>query len=102
MAVIAAGVLVAGNVGAGLSQVPLTRSNASVYPNVMFTLTAADDATAAVTSFASIGDKAIVGVPGIGASSRVRVEGVGASKLVALGKTPIGRQWRQIAPPPAY
>ena len=65
-------------------------------------ITAADNATAAVTSYSFSGDKAIVGVPGSGSSSQVRIEGVGTGKLVQLGKTPIGRQWRQIASPPPY
>jgi len=65
-------------------------------------ITTADNATAAITSYSSVGDKAIVGMPGSGSSSQVRIEGVGAGKLVQLGKTPIGRQWRQIASPPPY
>ncbi|RST56824.1 pilus assembly protein [Variovorax sp. MHTC-1] len=65
-------------------------------------ITAADNAAAVITSHGSIGDKAIVGVPDAGSSSQVRVEGAGTSELVQLGKTPIGRQWRQIATPPAY
>lgn len=65
-------------------------------------ITAADNAAAVIASHGSIGDKAIVGVPGAGSSSQVRVEGAGTSELVQLGKTPVGRQWRQIATPPAY
>jgi type IV pilus assembly protein PilY1 len=64
--------------------------------------TAADNANAAVSSNTSSGGDAIVGLPGLGASSQARFEGAKTSELVQLGKRSIGRQWRQIATPPAY
>lgn len=70
--------------------------------------TAADNVTAAVTHFSSIGQRRIVRVPG---SSEVRLEGPGtpgsplgadSTKKVKLGGTPVKRQWRQIISPPSY
>ena len=67
-----------------------------------------DNATAAVTHFSSIGQRRVVGIP---ASTEFRLEGPGkpgdpmgedSTKKVKLGGTPVGRQWRQIANPPAY
>jgi type IV pilus assembly protein PilY1 len=86
--------------------------------------TTADNASAAVMHFSSIGQRKVVRIPN---TSRVRLEGPGVSVTrgttsddssgkavdlgvrtpddvspVNLGDTPIRRQWRQIVTPPSY
>lgn len=63
------------------------------------TFTAADNVTAAVTRFLSIGQRRIVRVRG---TSEAGLEGADSTRKVKLGGTPVKRQWRQIATSPSY